>query len=208
MEGSVPVLQYDKITDCRLRTAERTHVILHVWSAAVEEEDPTGLVVAALTTQVESCEAAPVLHVDIGLGLAQTAHCSAEPLPGGLVEGRVAVQLVLVVQAGALLDQHLHHLEVAAACRSLQGRVTSLQHQSVSNFKPQTSNYKLTKSCTLASQPRSSNASTVSSWPDVAATWRTVSPSCKYYFILDNISIYSYNWTYQSFGYPIYIDRI
>ena len=85
----------------------------------MEEEDPTGLIVAALTAQVESCEAAPVLHVHIGLGLAEAAHGATESLPGGLVEGRVAVQLVLVVQAGSLLHQHLHHGQVAASCRSL-----------------------------------------------------------------------------------------
>ena len=92
----------------------------------MEEEDPAGLIVAALTAQVESCEAAPVLHVHVGLGLAEAVHCPAEPLPGGLVEGRVAVQLVLVVQAGALLHQHLHHGQVPASCRSLQGCVASL----------------------------------------------------------------------------------
>ena len=92
----------------------------------MEEEDPAGLIVAALTTQVESCEAAPVLHVDIGLGLAQTAHCSAEPLPGGLVEGRVAMELILVVQTGALLDQDLHHGQVTSSCCSLECCVTSL----------------------------------------------------------------------------------
>ena len=63
----------------------------------MEEEDPTGLIVAALTAQVKSCEAAPVLHVHVGLGPAQRAHSPAEPLPGGLVQRRVAVQLVLVV---------------------------------------------------------------------------------------------------------------
>ena len=104
----------------------RTHVILHVRPAAVEKENPTGLIVATLTAQVESCEAAPVLHVHVGLGLAQAAHCPAEPLPGGLVEGRVAVELVLVVQAGALLHQNLRHLEVASSCSSLQGRVPGL----------------------------------------------------------------------------------
>ena len=92
----------------------------------MEKEDPAGLIVTALTAQVESCEAAPVLHVHVGLGLAEAAHCPAEPLPGGLVEGRVAVQLVLVVQAGSLLHQHLHHGQVAASCCSLEGRVTSL----------------------------------------------------------------------------------
>ena len=102
-----------------LELGETTHVILHVRPAAVEKEDPTGLIVAALTTQVESSEAAPVLHVHVGLGLAQAAHCPTEPLPGGLVEGRVAVELVLVVQAGPLLHQHLHHGQVAASCCSL-----------------------------------------------------------------------------------------
>ena len=109
-----------------VRSGETTHVILHVRPAAVEQEDPTGLVVAALTTQVESCEAAPVLHVDVGLGLAEAAHRPAEPLPGGLVEGRVAVELVLVVQTGALLHQHLRHLQVASSCSSLEGRVPGL----------------------------------------------------------------------------------
>ena len=97
----------------------RTHVILHVRPAAVEKENPTGLIVATLTAQVESCEAAPVLHVHVGLGLAQAAHCPAEPLPGGLVEGRVAMELILVVQTGALLDQDLHHGQVTASCCSL-----------------------------------------------------------------------------------------
>ena len=97
----------------------RTHVILHVRPAAVEKENPTGLIVATLTAEVESCEAAPVLHVHVGLGLAEAAHAPTEPLPGRLVEGRVAVQLVLVVQAGALLHQHLHHGQGPAPCRSL-----------------------------------------------------------------------------------------
>ena len=92
----------------------------------MEKEDPAGLIVTALTAQVESSEAAPVLHVHVGLGLAQAAHRPAEPLPGGLVEGRVAVELVLVVQTGALLHQHLRHLQVASSCRSLEGRVPRL----------------------------------------------------------------------------------
>ena len=92
----------------------------------MEEEDPAGLIVAALTAQVESCEAAPVLHVHVGLGLTQAAHGATEPLPGGLVEGRVAVELVLVVQTGALLHQHLRHLQVASSCSSLEGRVPGL----------------------------------------------------------------------------------
>ena len=104
----------------------RTHVILHVRPAAVEKENPTGLIVATLTAQVESCEAAPVLHVHVGLGLAQAAHCPAEPLPGGLVEGRVAMELILVVQTGALLDQDLHHGQVTSSCCSLECCVTSL----------------------------------------------------------------------------------
>ena len=57
----------------------------------MEKEGPTGLIVATLTAQVESCEPAPVLHVHVSLGLTQAAHGPTEPLPGGLVEGGVAV---------------------------------------------------------------------------------------------------------------------
>ena len=38
-----------------------------------------------LAAEVEGGEAAPVLHVHVGLGAAQGAHRSTEPLPGGLV---------------------------------------------------------------------------------------------------------------------------
>ena len=75
----------------KVRAAETTHVILHVRSTAVQEQDPTGLVVAALTAQVESGEAAPVLHVDVGLVLAERGHRLAVALPGRLVQSGVAV---------------------------------------------------------------------------------------------------------------------
>ena len=120
VEGSVPVLQYDKITGCRLRTAERTHVILHVWSAAVEEEDPTGLVVAALTTQVESCEAAPVLHVDIGLVGAEERQALTEPVLGRQVEGSHTINLVLVVHGSSGIEQEADNVEMTPSRGQLQ----------------------------------------------------------------------------------------
>ena len=51
----------------------------------MEQQYPAGLVVAVLAAEVERGEAAPVLHVDVGLGPAQGAHRPTEPLPGGLV---------------------------------------------------------------------------------------------------------------------------
>ena len=38
-----------------------------------------------LAAEVKGSEAAPVLHVDVGLGAAQGAHRPTKPLPGGLV---------------------------------------------------------------------------------------------------------------------------
>ena len=51
----------------------------------MEEESPAGLIVTALTAEMEGSEASSVLHVDIGLGLAEAAHRLSEALPGGLV---------------------------------------------------------------------------------------------------------------------------
>ena len=74
---------------------------------------------AGLAAEVEGSEASSVLHVDVGLGLAQAAHRLTEALPGGLVQRRVAVQLVLVVEAGSLLHQNLHDLQVTSSRGSL-----------------------------------------------------------------------------------------
>ena len=89
-----------------------THVVFDVWFAAGQQEDPAGFVVAVLAAEVEGSEAAPVLDVGVGLGLAEDAHALAEPLPGGLVEGRVAVDLVLVVHAHPVVQQGLDHLQM------------------------------------------------------------------------------------------------
>ena len=52
---------------------------------------PAGFVVAVLAAEVEWGESAPVLDVGVGLGLAEVVHRLAEPLPGRLVQRRVAV---------------------------------------------------------------------------------------------------------------------
>ena len=46
---------------------------------------------AVLAAEVEWGEAAPVLDVGVGLGLAEVVHRLAEALPGRLVQRRVAV---------------------------------------------------------------------------------------------------------------------
>ena len=46
---------------------------------------------AVLAAEVERGEAAPVLHVDVGLVLAERGHRLAVALPGRLVQSRVAV---------------------------------------------------------------------------------------------------------------------
>ena len=104
----------------------------------MEEESPAGLIVTALTAEMEGSEASSVLHVDIGLGLAEAPHRPTEPLPGGLVQGSVAVQLVLVVEAGALLDQHLHDLQVTPGRGSLEGRVSSLKRRVITKSSSST----------------------------------------------------------------------
>ena len=71
----------------------------------MQQQHSAGLIVTILTTEVEGGEPASVLHVHVRLGPAQGGDRLAEPLPGGLVQGRVAVQLVLVVEAGALAQQ-------------------------------------------------------------------------------------------------------
>ena len=81
---------------------------------------------SALAAQVEGSEAASVLHVDVGLRLAEAANGPTEALPGGLVQSCVTVQLVLVVQTGSLLHQNLHHGQVTSSGRPLQCRVTCL----------------------------------------------------------------------------------
>ena len=57
----------------------------------MQQQNPAGLIVTILTTEMEGGESAPVLHVHVRLGPAQGGHGLAEPLPGGLVQGRVAV---------------------------------------------------------------------------------------------------------------------
>ena len=71
----------------------------------MQQQNSAGLIVTILTTEVKGGEPTPVLHVHVRLGPAQGGHGLAEPLPGGLVQGRVAVQLVLVVEAGSLSQQ-------------------------------------------------------------------------------------------------------
>ena len=56
----------------------------------MQQQHSTGLIVPILAAQMERGEAAPVLHVDVGLGPAQGAHCPTEPLPGSLVQRSVA----------------------------------------------------------------------------------------------------------------------
>ena len=156
----------------------RTHVILHVRPAAVEKENPTGLIVATLTAQVESCEAAPVLHVHVGLGPAQRAHSPAEPLPGGLVQRRVAVQLVLVgIIIIIIIPIIIIIIPGGRGWRpgpEVTSRYSSDLRRPLSAAQcGQSESYKLaahliqtplqlTKSWTLASHPRSRSASTVS----------------------------------------------
>ena len=62
-----------------------THVVLDVWLASPEQQDPAGLVVAVLAAQVERREPAPVLDVEICLGFAENCHRLTEAFPGGLV---------------------------------------------------------------------------------------------------------------------------
>ena len=71
----------------------------------MQQQHSAGLIVTILTTEVEGGEPASVLHIHVRLRPAQGGDGLAEPLPGGLVQGRVAVQLVLVVEAGALSQQ-------------------------------------------------------------------------------------------------------
>ena len=93
----------------------------------MEQQDSAGLIVTILTTEVEGGEPASVLHVHVRLGPAQGGHGLAEPLPGGLVQGRVAVQLVLVIQTGALTQENSHNTQVSPCSCSLQRCVSSLE---------------------------------------------------------------------------------
>ena len=68
-----------------------THVVLDVWLASPEQQDPAGLVVPVLAAEVEGREPAPVLDVEVGLGPAEGVDGLAVALPGRLVEGSVAV---------------------------------------------------------------------------------------------------------------------
>ena len=62
-----------------------TYIVLDVWFAAVQQQQPAGLVVAVLAAQVERREPAPVLDVEICLGFAENCHRLTEAFPGGLV---------------------------------------------------------------------------------------------------------------------------
>ena len=76
-----------------------THVVLDIRPAATGEEDPAGLVVTVLAGHVQRTEPGPVLHVDVGPAGAEESQALTEPVLGRQVEGRVPLQLVLVVHS-------------------------------------------------------------------------------------------------------------
>jgi len=72
--------------------AAQTHVVLDVRLAAGEKKDAASLVVAVLAAQMEGREAAAVLDVGVSPARAtEEVRGAREALPGGLVQGRVAV---------------------------------------------------------------------------------------------------------------------
>ena len=93
----------------------------------MQEEDPGGLIVTILTAEVEWSEASSVLHVHIRLRPAQHGHRLTEAFPARLVESSVAVQLVLVIQTGALTQENSHNTQVSSCSCSLQRCVSSLE---------------------------------------------------------------------------------
>ena len=155
-----------------------SYIILDVGSAAVQQQHPGGLVVPVLAAEVERGEAAPVLHVHVGLGPAQRAHSPAEPFPGGLVQRRVAVQLVLVGIIIIIITPII--IIIIPGGRGWRPGPEVTSRYSSDLRRPlsaaqcgQSETYKLaahliqtllqlTKSWTLASHPRSRSASTVS----------------------------------------------
>ena len=69
----------------------RSHIVLQVRLAAIEEQHTAGLVVSILTAEVKRREPAPVLDVEICFWFAQNWHSLTETLPSRLVKRRVPV---------------------------------------------------------------------------------------------------------------------
>ena len=69
---------------------------------------------------MQSSEACPVLHVDIGPAGAEEGESLAVAVLGGEVERCVPVQLVLVVHGGPGIEQELDNLQVTSCCCQLQ----------------------------------------------------------------------------------------
>ena len=103
-----------------------THVVLDIRPAAAGEKDPAGLVVAVLAGHVESTEPGPVLHVDVGPVGAEESQALAEPVLGRQVEGRVPLQLVLMVHSCPSTQQQRHQAKVASASSNLQAASANL----------------------------------------------------------------------------------
>ena len=78
-----------------------SYIVFDVWLATCQKENPAGFVVTVLAAEVQRSEASPVFDVSVGLGLAKDPNALAEPFPRGLVEGGVAVDLVLDYQTQA-----------------------------------------------------------------------------------------------------------
>ena len=90
----------------------KTHVVFYVWLAASQKENPARLVVSVLAAEVKGCEPAPVLDVGVGLGPAENTDTLTEALPCRFVEGRVPVDLVLMVHAHPVVQKGLDHFQV------------------------------------------------------------------------------------------------